>query len=187
MSEAGYTLTETLAAMAVIGLGMGGFALGIQVLAVQHSGVGATVLKAQEVRAAQAWLERRLAERAPYRSPEADRFSGGAEGFRFDCGAPEACAVSVAADARGRRLDIVRGAGPPASYRLPGAEPARFVYRGSGEVLTTWPPADGRRQALRSISLLQGEGAHEWAVFETRIRAEQPLDCAFDTVMQDCR
>jgi len=187
VSEAGYTLTETLAAMAVIGLAVGGFSLGMQALGAQQAAVGATVMKAQEVRAAQAWLERRLAEHAPYRSHEPGRLSGGADGFRFDCAAAAPCAVEVAADARGRRLQVFKGEGETVSFRLPGEEATRFVYRGAGELATSWPPAAGPRQALRSISLLQGEGARERAVFETRIRAEQPLDCQFDAVMQDCR
>lgn len=188
MSDAGYTLTETLAAMAVIGLAIGSFSLGMQVLGAQQSAVGATVLKAQEVRAAQVWLERRLAEHAPFRAHEADRLSGDAAGFRFACGAAAACTVDVTQDTRGRRLRIFKGAGEAIAFRLPADDAAtRFVYRGAGETVTHWPPSSGARQALRSISLLQGEGAAERAVFQTRIHAEQPQDCQFDPVMQDCR
>jgi len=187
MREAGYTLTETLAAMAVLGLGIGSFALGMQVLGAQQSAVGATVLKAQEVRAAQVWLERRLAEHAPFRAHEADQLSGDAAGFRFACGAAAACTVDVTQDALGRRLRIFKGAGRAIAYRLPADTATRFVYRGAGEPVTHWPPTGGARQALRSISLLQGEGASEQAVFQTRIYAEQPQDCQFDPVMQDCR
>jgi hypothetical protein len=59
---------DLVAAMAVIGLAMGGLTLGMQVLGGQQSAVGATVLKAQEVRAAQAWLE--IADTGPGISDE---------------------------------------------------------------------------------------------------------------------
>jgi prepilin-type N-terminal cleavage/methylation domain-containing protein len=187
MNEAGYTLTETLAAMVVIGLAIGGYSFGMQVLGAQQSAVAATVLKAREVRAAEMWLERRLTEHAPYRAHEAGRFSGGATGFRFDCGAAAACAVDTVEATGGRRLRVSKGEGQAVTFRLPTAETTRFVYRGAGEVLPSWPPGASGRQALHSISLLQGEGVRERAVFEARIRAEQPLDCQFDPVMQDCR
>jgi prepilin-type N-terminal cleavage/methylation domain-containing protein len=187
MNEAGYTLTETLAAMAVIGLAMGGLTLGMQVLGGQQSAVGATVLKAQEVRAAQAWLEGRLADHGPYRAHETGRLAGTAERLAFDCGAAANCVLSFEDHERGRRLKVFRGQGEPVSYRLPSRAPARFVYRGAGEVELAWPPAGGTRQALRSISLLQGESGREAAVFEARVWAEQPLDCAYDPVIQDCR
>lgn len=187
MSEAGYTLTETLAAMAVISMAIGGYALGVQVISGEQGAVGATVRNAQATRAAQTWLERRFAERAPYRAADADRFSGSADSFHFDCGGPAPCDVEVKAGESGRSLTIFKGAGEPIVFRLPTAEPARFVYRGSGEGLSTWPPASGAHEALASVSLLQGEGVHQRALFEARIRLEQPLDCRFDTITQDCR
>jgi len=187
MSEAGYTLTETLAAMAVIGLAMGGLSLGMQVLGGQQGAVGATVLKAQEVRAAQAWLEGRLADHGPYRAHEAGRLAGTADTVAFDCGAAADCVLSFEYHERGRRLKVFRGQGEPVSYRLPTRGPTRFVYRGAGEIELAWPPVGGTRQALRSISLLQGEPGREAAVFEARVWTEQPLDCAYDPVIEDCR
>lgn len=187
MSEAGYTLTETLAAMAVIGLAAGGISLGMQVIGAQQGAVGATVLKAQEARAAEQWLERRFAEHGPFRSHQAQQFSGGADGFRFACGAAAPCDVRVVAGDDGPRLEVFRGIGATVAFRLPSDAPARFLYRGAGEAGATWPPADAARQALRSVSLLQGEAGHERVVFEVRVRTEQPADCQFDAVMQDCR
>jgi hypothetical protein len=145
------------------------------------------VLKAQEARAAETWLERRLAEHGPFRTQEAGRLSGGAGGFQFECGAVAACRVDVVEAAAGRRLRVFKGAGEAELFRLPNAEAARFVYRGGGDVGPSWPPAGADRQALQSITLLQGEGANARVVLAARIRTEQPIDCQFDAVMQDCR
>jgi hypothetical protein len=71
--------------------------------------------------------------------------------------------------------------------RLPADTPLRFVYRGVDGPILVWPPQSGQRQALRSVALVQGEGDGERVLFEAKIRLEQPLDCAFDPVMQDCR
>jgi hypothetical protein len=188
VNEAGYTLTEALAAMAVIGLAAGGFSVSMQVLGRQQSGVGEVVLKASETRQAEAWLERRLAPSAPYRSVDPGSLSGDAEGFRFACEAAASCDVRITQDDRERRwLEISGDAAKPARFRLPGKEPAHFVYRGAGDPTAAWPPSDGARQALRAIALIQGEGTHEHPVLELRVLAEQPLDCAYDPVLRDCR
>jgi prepilin-type N-terminal cleavage/methylation domain-containing protein len=187
VTDAGYTLTETLAAMVVIGLAVGGYSVGMQVLAAQQGAVAAAVLKVQAPRAAQAWLERRLEEHGAYRTQETAAFSGSADGFRFACAAAAPCTLDLVDGPAGQRLRVFRGEGPPVLYRLPGAEAARFVYRGAGEDLPSWPPGDGTRQSLRAVALLQGEGTAERTVFQARLRTEQPLDCAFDPVIQDCR
>lgn len=187
MSEAGYTLTETLAALAVIGLSIGGLSFGMQVVGGQQAALGSVVLAAQSARAAETWLERRLADAAPFRAHQPERLSGDGEGFRFDCAEAQLCAADIVEGERGRRLTLFAGEGDPLTFRLSDKGAARFVYRGAGDLLAAWPPAGGARQALRSVALLQGEGAAQRVVFETRIRIEQPLDCQFDAILQDCR
>jgi prepilin-type N-terminal cleavage/methylation domain-containing protein len=187
VSEAGYTLTETLAALAVIGLAIGGLSLGMQVVGAQQAALGGVVLTAQSARAAETWLERRLADAAPFRAHEPERLSGDAEGFRFDCARAQPCAAGIVDDDRGRRLRLFAGEGEPLTFRLADDAATRFVYRGAGDLLAAWPPTGGARQALSSVALLQGEGPAQRVVFETRIRIEQPLDCQFDAILQDCR
>jgi len=170
----------------VIGLAAGGLTLGLQVLGSQQSAVAGVVRDTQQTRTVETWLERRFAERAPFRSHEPDRFAGDADRFRFDCGGAEACEVQVQADAAGRRLEVTGGDSAVPTLRLSGDEAVRFVYRGAGTPIAAWPP-QGAREALRSVSLVQGAEGAEQVLFEARIRLEQPLDCQFDPVMQDCR
>lgn len=187
MTDAGYTLTETLAAMAVIGLASGGLALGVQVLGGQQGSIGAVVLNIQQTREAEAWLERRLEAHGPFRAHEADRFVGAAGEVRFDCGSTASCTMRLSDEGDGPRLELFRGEGDPATFRLPSEQPARFVFRSGGEILTSWPPGGGARQALRGVSLLQGEAEDERVILSVRLYGEQPLDCAYDPVLQDCR
>lgn len=187
MSDAGYTLTETLAAMVVIGLGVGGFSLGMQTLGAQQGVVGGVVLKTQDTRAAEAWLERRLSEHAPYRATDGDRFSGDAEGFRFDCGAAQRCSAELVTNEGRQTLRLSRGDGGQQTFQLPAREPARLVYFGAVAAQAAWPPAGGERESLRAISLLQGVGPDQRPVLAVRLRPEQPLDCQYDPVIKDCR
>ncbi|MDZ4370980.1 MAG: prepilin-type N-terminal cleavage/methylation domain-containing protein [Phenylobacterium sp.] len=187
MNEAGYTLTEVLAAMAVIGMAAGGLSLSMQVLGAQQASVGGIVLKMQDVRAAEAWLTRRLAEHAPFRAQAAERLSGGAEGFRFDCDAAAPCSAELEADA-GTTVLTLTGGHAVRRVRLPGdGQTVRFVYTGGGDLQTAWPPTDGGRRSLDSIALVQGEGPGASPILGVRIHVEQTLDCVFDAVLGDCR
>jgi hypothetical protein len=187
MNDAGYTLTETLAAMSVIALSIGGLSLAMQPISGLELATGATVKRVQTARAAQAWIERRLGAHAPYRAHEPARLAGDASGFHFDCGAGAPCAVSLVSDDQGLRIRASEGSGQPVEFPLPTGDPARFVYRGAGEPTPVWPPADTGRQALRAVSLLQGDGETGLTLFTARIWVEQPAACGFDPVMQDCR
>lgn len=173
--------------MAVIGMAVGGLSLGIQVLGGQQAAIGGTVRQVQDARAAEMWLARRLSENAPFRAHAPEDLSGSATGFTFACAASGRCGMTIA-EAGGRsRLSVVDGAGAPMTFRLPAADPTRFVYRGATASVGAWPPAGGAREALRSVALVQGDGPAARVVFETRLRVEQPLDCQFDAIMQDCR
>jgi prepilin-type N-terminal cleavage/methylation domain-containing protein len=187
VNEAGYTLTEVLAAMAVIGLAAGGLSLGMQVLGAQQGNVGAIVLKMQDVRAAEAWLTRRLAEHAPFRAQAPETLSGGAEGFRFDCNAAAPCSAELKAP-EGNTVLTLTGGDAVRRFRLPGdGQTARFVYTGGGHLHAAWPPTGGGGRSLASIALVQGEGHAASPILNVRIHADQPLDCAFDAVLGDCR
>jgi prepilin-type N-terminal cleavage/methylation domain-containing protein len=183
VSDDGYTLTETLAAMAVIGLTMGGVSLGMQVLGAQQSGVGAVAKRTQDARAAETWLEQALADGAPFGAHQPARLSGDASGLVFDCDASAPCEARLTPDGDAVTLRLSGGRAAERVVRLAGPRPARFAYRGLSEALTSWPPAGGVREPLRSVALLEGQQV----LLEARVHAEQPVDCAFDPVLKDCR
>lgn len=189
MSDDGYTLAETLAALAMIGLAVGGLSMAVQMMARQQAQISETVAETGARRAADVYLQRLIDVQGAFRSHEPDRFQGDASGFRFACAEGATCKVEISSDAKGLGLDVLEG---DEVRRLPLRRQgeARFVYRGLLGETEAWPPSRPERQALRSVALIQKEAdgpAREVELIETRIWSEQPADCAFDTVMQDCR
>ena len=187
MSDDGYTLVETLAALLVLGLAIAGLASGVQVLAGWQRRAADSSAGYQALRLAQVTTERLLNRSAPYRAHLAEDFSGDAGRLRFRCG-PAECAVAIQETASGLALRIADGSGEPREVRLRQEGPARFVYHGRSGTADQWPPSDAvGRQELRSVSLVRTGDASAVPLIEARIWAEQPVECQFDPVLQDCR
>lgn len=187
MSDAGYTLAETLVALAMIGLAIGGMSSGVHVLAQQHARTHGLVADTQALRAAEVRVQRLMELRGPFRSHEPASFAGGPEGFEFDCGEAQPCRVALSESPKGLVLELGEGGEEVRRVRLRFEGAAEFVYRGAETQGPAWPPNSADRQALRSVALMRGEGAAAIPVLEARAWTEQPADCAFDVVLQDCR
>lgn len=187
MSEAGYTLAETLTALTMIGLAMGGVALGMQVIGRQQLSASQTLAAGQASRTLQVRLEDLFRRGEPYRAHEADRFVGGQAGFSFACGGAEACEAKLEAAEWGFKLSIKDHAGAVREARLAGAGAPHFVYQGSATTSMTWPPATPERQALRAVSLVAHTKAGDVALLAVRLSAEQPRRCDYDAILKDCR
>lgn len=184
--EAGYTLTETLAALVVLALAISGLAAAAATLGQGQSVVNVQVADVAAVRAGQVALDRLLEGHGPFRSHEPEALSGDAAGFRLACGEPAPCSVQVDQAADGLRLRIRRAAGER-MLRLRAPGPGRFVYEGREAGLGAWPPEPGARQALRSVSLVRGQAGAEETLLISRVWREQPVACEFDVLLQDCR
>jgi len=187
MSEAGYTLSETLAAMAVLSLSVGSLSLGLQVLGPSQHAAGSLAARVQTARTMQVRLERLLDRGAPFSAEDAARFNGDTTAFQFSCGAPQLCAVGIENAATSSRLLIFDGRASHASLPLPSAAPARFQYRGAQALSDSWPPVGGAEHALRSISLVQTSATGGVALLDARVWAEQAEQCALDPISQACR
>jgi prepilin-type N-terminal cleavage/methylation domain-containing protein len=188
MSEAGYTLTETLAAMAVISLAMGGFVFGVQVLSPAELTISRTTAKVEALRATQQRLEGLLALGAPFPSSDASALRGDDHAMQFGCGAAKPCRAELSASAGGDvRLALYDGRSDGPVFSLAAPKTARLAYRGVASGDSHWPPSDPKLQSLRSIALLGGDDAAAPALFEAHVWREQPLDCAFDPVTGGCR
>jgi prepilin-type N-terminal cleavage/methylation domain-containing protein len=186
-SSAGYTLTEVLAALAVLGLAIAGLTSAAKVISRFQIGVTTTVLDTHAVRQAQAALDRALGDNGPYRSTRADDFTGEASGFQFACRATNPCSVKVVDQPGGLALVLDDGEGALKTAPLRQAGPAHWEYRGSRTLVQAWPPTTPEPEMLRSVALVRGEGEAVTPILDARLWVEHPSTCVFDAVHQDCR
>jgi len=187
MSDAGYTLVETLAAMAVVGLALGGLSLGMQVLGPSHLATSQAIAALDSARNAETRFEGLLARGAPYGSGSGAPLTGDGKALTFGCGRAKPCRAELAADGPALAFRIYDGQSDTPVQTLRAPDGARLTYGGQWTTSAIWPPADPRRQALRSIALIKAAAADAPPLIEARIWGEEPAVCAFDPVMQDCR
>ena len=185
MNDDGYTLTEMLAALLMIGLAVGGLGQGLRVIGLLHGATGRTLGEERGLRAAKIGLERLLGQRGPFRSTEVG-FRGEAFAFQVDCGAPEPCGARLEAAKNGSRLFLRDRGGQERAVRLTGTGKVRFTYDGPTESLPSWPPT-GKRQTLKAVNLVRKSSEDETPLLTTRLWREQAADCAFDAISKDCR
>ena len=103
-NDGGYTLAETLAAMLIIGLAMGGLFEGSRLVARLQTPTATAVAEARMLRRAEIGLAALLAARPP----DDRSMTGDAGGFTFDCPAGQ-CGASLLATPSGARLQVTRG------------------------------------------------------------------------------
>lgn len=185
-SSAGYTLTEVLAALAVLGLAIGGLTSAAKIITRFQTTVAATVLDTHAVRQAQAALDRAFGDNGPYRSTRAADFTGDASGFSFACGQANLCSVTLADRPDGLALVFDHGDGSSRTTPLRQAGPAHWEYRGSRTLVSAWPPTTPEPEMLRSIALVRAEGQDVAPILDSRLWVEHPAACVFDPVQQDC-
>ena len=183
MDDGGYTLVETLVVLAILGLSMSGLYAGVQVLAGQQRAIQTRVVAAERQRQVETSLERLFEGRGPFRSHEPQALSGDVEGFRFDCGALEPCAVRLQTAGAGLSL-VVREGEAERTLPLAGRAPAALSYDSDNATDSTWPPGRAARERLRRIRVVDADAR---SVVVARLWREQAAACAFDPILQDCR
>lgn len=186
MSDAGYTLVETLTALAILALAIHGVTTGLQLMARQQRVVTEIVGDTAARRAAEAALSRELEARGPFHAHKPEQLSGDPTRFQFDCGLAALCEAVLVSAADGLKLQLSH-AGELRTLPLPGAVAAQFVYHGAQGASATWPPTAAGRQVLRAVSVSPVGGSSSTSLLTSRVWREQPLACEFDPVMQDCR
>lgn len=183
MSDDGYTLVETLAALAMIGLALGGLAVSVGVLGKGQRDTNEMVADLQASRQAESLLSDALQRGAPFRSADAGSLVGDANSMVFACGEAEPCRAGLRTGAKGLSLHL-ETAERTRDLPLRQAGPAHFQYGGVESIGELWPPVGFGRQALQGVSLNRADGA---PILSVRLWVEQPEQCVFDTVIQDCR
>ena len=187
MRDAGYTLSECLAALAILSLASLGVLRCVQLLADAHLREARSAASAKDLREAQSMMDQLLGAAGPFRSHQPERFAGAAQAFSFACDREVPCQVSLVEDRGEVALRIDEPPKHGRALRLHAAGPAHFIYRGALGPSDVWPPPRPERQALRAVAVVSDGAGDERALLQSTIWAEQPADCAFDPVLQDCR
>lgn len=185
MSDDGYTLAEMLAALAILGMAMGGLGVVASLVARQQLAANRIHLRLVDDRAADRaltlWLDQQ----------DAGTLNGDARGLSATCG-PATCEARLAAD-RKRTVLILRGrSGSARRLRLRHSD-VRFSYVGDQGVVSAWPRTDVSVGEVGEV----GGGAPR-AVLLTAVGATAPLavarawgrearDCQFDAIIRACR
>lgn len=185
MSEAGYTLAETLAALVMIGLAVGGLAEGAQVLGRLQAASAKASRSNGEVRRIGQAMDSVLKATGPFASDAGD-FEGKADRFSFDCGRAR-CGAVISTTAGVSRIAFNAPGGAAGTIDLGKSGGWRFAYADRQGVGETWPPSGYGRRALKSVLLLQATAGGERAVSASRLWREQPAACSFDDIVGDCR
>ena len=187
MSEGGYTLAETLAALLIIGLAFGGLTEGVQVIGLVQSATARTTADISSRWAAQDAMNQLLNRRGPFRSDDPKTFIGGATRFSFDCGESRACGAGITTAGGVTRLVVDDTAGDATAIPLPQVSSASFSYGDAINLNENWPPAPGERRLLKSVFLMGQSPTGAVPLVATRIWREHEAGCRFDPIAEDCR
>ncbi|WP_312165804.1 hypothetical protein [Phenylobacterium sp.] len=187
MSQDGYTATEALAALAIIGMAIGGIGFGMQVIGQTERRVNDAVVQSAAARLANYRLDGLVRVAGPFRSDGAGGFEGRADGFSFDCGVGR-CGVEATPGA----LTVTDAQGKVSALQLAAMHAPKFSYVGSLGVSDTWPPPAlpppaPAWQTLRAIRLSDVSTGNATPLLVTRVWRDQSPTCEYDTIIQDCR
>ena len=184
LNEAGYTLVETMAAIALLALAMGSMAAGMQAFGQGQSRNGRLADEMADIRQAEAAFSGFITAHAPFRSRRPDDLIGDAQTIQLNCGAAERCQAKLQTDEDGYRLAIQRKDGVEAAFDLHSRGGLRFAYLADSGALPNWPPGTPQPQSLRAIAIVGDDDAPRLSV---RLWPQQPGTCQFDPILQDCR
>lgn len=184
----GYTAAEALAALAILGLAMGGLATSMSLITAGQTKARARLEQSMLERAANQRLENLLARDAPFRSDQTNHLVGDEQGFEADCGAALRCTARIDEG----RLRIRKGDGTITALNLPDGDAPHFVYVGSYSSSAVWPPAPlpppaPSWQTLGSVLIQSRSGNEEKPLVVAKVWRQQRADCEYDVVIQDCR
>jgi len=184
MNDDGFTLSDTLAALAIIGLAMGGVVTGGALLAKAQGRTDIRVARVAGLKRASVALDDLLAQAGPFRSRDAV-FEGAPRAFSFSCGQAGRCGARLAGEGQTLALAVTRASGAQETIALKGVASAHFLYVGGVTEGDAWPRPAARPERLRQLALV--DDADESPLVQALLPIDQPTTCEFDVVSQDCR
>lgn len=185
MRDDGFTLTEMLAALLIIGLAFGGLFEATRQIGRVQTKAGQRVAESRSLREAesrfQAWLDTQEAAAAI----EGARFNGDARSMTYPCGAGT-CRLSLTN--AGDRWEVgLSGRDQGAqTLSLGRASDPHLVYDAIDGRFDHWPPS-GRFRSLRAVSIVQSGDDGDQPVLTARTWIEQTRTCQYDLISRACR
>lgn len=185
MNQDGYTLAETLAALVIIGLAVGGLVGGFNLLGRVQAKTTADVGRSHRHSRLESAFSRFVAHEGPFRS-DAHGLEGDSGRFTFACG-EGVCSAELEREQRETMLVLNGRGGVTRSIKV-GVGAYVFDYQDELGQEPDWPPADqSKPRTLRAIGIIQPRLGEELPMAEARVFAEQPAACAFDSISRTCR
>ena len=181
MKQDGYTLAETLAALLIIGLALGGLAQAVHVLGRLESRTSGSLSAARSQRAVQLALGHALT----MLGAEAIAVHGDDMNFEATNASERLIAMHVRETATGADLQFNSDSAVSIVHLAPPARP-RLRYGAQSGRLESWPPSSGAG-ALRSIAIVDEAGRPPSPIALARISSSSPWACDFDPMIHDCR
>lgn len=181
MSDDGYTLAEMLAALAILGMAVGGLGLVTSLIARQQLAAHRISIRLAEERAADRALGLWLADQDPA------SLSGDDRRLSATCG-PATCTARLEADKQ-RTVLVLQGRSG-AARRLRLRQPRlRFEYSdGLGQV-AVWPRSGGDEGGAKALApqAIMLAAANDAPLAVARVWPREPRDCQFDAIAGACR
>lgn len=182
MNDDGYTLAEMLAALAILGMAIGGLGLVASLITRQQLTANRIHLRLVDDRAADRALGQWIEELDPA------TLSGDARALSATCGR-SLCEARLEADKRRTVLVLRARTGATRRLRLRQAA-VRLTYVDSRGATEEWPRAVMTSAATRDAAprtvLLTAQGAAA-PLAVARVWSREPRDCQFDAIIGGCR
>jgi prepilin-type N-terminal cleavage/methylation domain-containing protein len=186
MNQDGFTLAETLAALVIIGLAVGGLVGGMNLLGRVQTKAVANAAQTDNGTQLESAFTLFLERAGPFRSDDAHGLQGDSGRFSYACG-HRACTAKL--DRKNGQM-ILALSGRNGSVRSIDLGAGAYVFDYQDELgqEADWPPPDqGEPRTLRAIGIVKPRLGEVLPVAEARIFAEQPATCAFDSISRTCR
>ncbi|KQV58697.1 MULTISPECIES: hypothetical protein [unclassified Caulobacter] len=186
MSQDGYTAAEALAALAILGLAIGGLTSGLMLIGRHQGQAQAALNDVERRRAMESQLTLALSTGGIFRSDDANGLRGDSRTMDFPC-AGGRCAARL----EGASL-VLEDAGGERTTRLPTTADLRFEYLTASNASAIWPPTPRPPPApawepLRAVVVRKSSSSSDEPVALARLWLQQKPACEYDLISQDCR
>ena len=190
MSQDGYTLAETMAALVKIGLAIGGLGQATFLIGRLNRATGAQVAADHHLGAAQRTLDDLLGKAGPFRVGDSQAFNGRAQSFDFSCDADRICGAELVTSEAQTTLVVRRRGRATAARSLGRVRNARFLYGDTRGLHGAWPAesdGSGGKPLLSTVVLVEGRDDPGRPLAVAAVWAQQAATCQFDSISGECR